>query len=217
MSDVPENHQPDTSAEPEGGSNPMSHKEDDLQTQVANLREEVSVAMYSPTLDELGGEPLDIERALFYLWMTWADFHLTITWPVVKRLEPPILHLPKELEDGQVENVFTIVDSGSMLSTSRGEDAFVASSGLSKYYNTIDKMIRLLLDKLKEGGVGTEDEVRVAFRGFDLGCRKAFEAILNLEENVLVVNYDPGRWGDLYMKNILEMVERGYGMPKTLS
>lgn len=199
----------------QGAASANINLEQDLDTQVANLKEEVSGALSSAKLNEMAGLPSNLEQALFYLWMTWADFHLSITWPLFDRINPPILHLPKEFEDGRVENVFTIVDSGSTLSTSRGSEVFDSSSGLSKYYETIDKMINILLDKLKQGGVGVEDEVRVAFRGFDLGCRKAFESILNLEENVLVVNYDPGAWGDLYMKNILEMVERGYGMPKS--
>ena len=162
------------------------------------------------------GEDIDSEVAMHYLWMLWADFHLSVTWPIIAPIDPPEIIMPSIREDdGKTENVYPILDLGYKLSTSRGGEGVYQGYALNRYYNTIDKMITMLLERIKSSGeLSAEDEIRVAFEGFILGQRKGFESILNLEENVLVVNFDPGDWGERYMKNVLEMVERGYGMPK---
>lgn len=155
----------------------------------------------------------DLLAYLEYLWMIWADFSISITSPLIEPISPPIVIPPLVNEEGKKERVFCINDEGFRLSTSRGEEAYSLGQSMFKYFNTIEKMIKLLVERLKTGGIDKETEVRVAFFGFELGQRKAFESILNLEENVVVTNYDPGEWGDRYMKNILELAERGYGLP----
>lgn len=186
----------------------------ELQQEISNLKDEVESVSAEISVSSLG-DSIDLEEMLFYLWKSWADFSLTVTFPSLPEISPPQKHLPRKHSDGTLENVLVIHDYGPKLSTSRGEEAFSPKTSFYKFYNTIDKMVNILLEKLKNEGIAAEEEVRVAFSGFELGCRKAFESVLNLEENVLVVNYDPGKWGDLYMKNVLAMVERGYGMPKS--
>ena len=113
------------------------------------------------------------------------------------------------------EFVYPIVDHGYYLSTSRGEDIVLGLRTMTKLHNTIEKMIRLLMDKLEGAGVPPAQEVQVQFQGHLLAQRKAFESILNLSENVVVTNFNPGEWGDKYMKTIQLLAEKGYGVPKT--
>lgn len=181
---------------------------DELKSEIENIKNNIAAHNLET--------PLDPSDVLYYLWMTWADFHLSVTWPMIEPIHPPIVHEPKLHEDGSPELVYPIMDVGYRLSTSRAAEGLDHGYCLQKYYNTIDKMILLLLQRLKTGGHTPEEEVRVAFAGFELGQRKAFESILNLEnENIIVVNYDPGEWGERYMKNILTLVEHGYGLPKS--
>jgi hypothetical protein len=156
---------------------------------------------------------MDMLAYLDYLWMIWADFSLSILSPIIAPISPPIIIPPLVNEDGNVEKVFCINDEGYRLSTSRGAEAFSLGHSMWKFFNTIEKIIKLLVERLKTGGVEKGTEVRIAFFGYELGQRKAFESVLNLEENVVVSNYEPGSWGDNYMKTVLEMAERGYGLP----
>lgn len=78
----------------------------------------------------------------------------------------------------------------------------------------IEKMIHILVERLKSGGVSPEDEVQVAFGGHELAQRKAFESVINLSYNVVVTNFDPGAWGEKYLKNVKQISKSGYGYPK---
>lgn len=196
-----------------------------LAEQADTLRQEVESAKEAPLITGAEVEISDSTRSaqtvsetdmleyLEYLWMLWADFSISIISPLIDPISPPIVIPPLVNEEGRKERVFCISDEGFRLTTSRGEEAFTLGQSMFKYFNTIEKMIKLLVERLQTGGIDKETEVRVAFFGFELGQRKAFESILNLEENVVVSNYDPGEWGDRYMKNILELAERGYGLP----
>lgn len=163
-------------------------------------------------ISHLGEE--DILDYLYYLWMLWADFQLYIVEPLIETISPPLVIAPaKDKETGAPEYVYNIMDEGFRLSTSRGQEGLSTGHSMLKYFNTIEKMVALLVERLRTGGISAETEVRVAFYGHELGQRKAFESILNLEENVVVVNFEPGEWGDRFMKSVLELVERGYGAP----
>lgn len=155
----------------------------------------------------------DILDYIYYLWMIWADFQLYIIEPVIEIIEPPITIPPETLESGELENVFNIKDEGFRLITSRGNEGLALGHSLRKFYNTIEKMIALLVGRLHTGGTTHEKEVRVAFYGHELGQRKAFESILNLEFNVVVTNFDAGEWADRLMNTVLTLADRGFGLP----
>ncbi len=155
----------------------------------------------------------DILDYVYYLRMIWADFQLYIIEPVIDVIEPTVIIAPKELENGEMESVFNIHDEGFRLGTSRGDEGLALGHSLLKYYNTIEKMVALLVDRMKTGGIAHETEVRVAFYGHELGQRKAFESILNLEHNVLVTNFDAGEWADRLMDTVLTLADRGFGLP----
>jgi len=143
-------------------------------------------------------------KNIYYLWALWADFHLHITRPIIEPRDVVRIIKPKVDDKGVVENVYPIFDHGNVLSTSRGEDLVRGLRCMGKLYNTIEKMIRLLLGRVsayiegdEEEGGGSEEErkgVAVAFRGHELAQRKAFVAITTLDKNIEVVNFEPGVW-----------------------
>lgn len=157
--------------------------------------------------------PITLAERVYQIWWHWADFHLYISSPYIETISPPII-IPPQLIAGtnEYEFVYPIHDSGYKLSTSKGEDMFVAGKSMCKLFYTIEKMISLLIERLKSGGVSTETEVQIAFSGHELSQRKAFESVINLSYNVVVTNFDPGAWGERYLENVKRMAER-YGYP----
>jgi hypothetical protein len=79
--------------------------------------------------------------------------------------------------------VYTIQDHGYKLSTSKAEDMFSVGLSMCKLYYTIEKMIFLLMERIKTGGIDDQTEVRVSLGGHELAQRKAFESIINLQSN----------------------------------
>ena len=187
-------------------------QEEDYAAQAEALKNEVAdLSAAVNNVSSIEGE--DLLDYLYYIWMIWGDFELYIIEPLIEPISPPVLIPPDTLEDGFLEYVFDIHDEGFRLSTSRGQDALSIGFNMLKFFNTIEKMIAILVERLKTGGIDKEQEVRVAFYGHELGQRKAFESILNLEENVVVTNFDAGDWGERFMNTVLTLVEQGYGPP----
>ncbi|MCP0913924.1 MULTISPECIES: virulence factor [Legionella] len=159
-------------------------------------------------------DPIAQIEKVYQIWWHWADFHLFIVSPsIFDTIAPPKIIPPEILEDGTREFVYTIHDHGYKLSASKGEDMYIAGMSMCKLYYTIEKMIYLLVEKLKAGEIGTETEVQVAFGGHELAQRKAFESIINLLYNVVVTNFDPGIWGERYLQTVKRLSDQGYGYP----
>lgn len=167
-------------------------------------------------IEELENDPVVRAEMLYQLWWRCADFHLTIKEPVIEVITPGILIPPEPLvqSDG-VECVYNILDSGNQLSTSKGEQMYSAGLSMYKLYNTIEKMMYLLKERLQSGGFDDGSEVQVTFDGFELAKRKAFEVIINFSQNlnVIVTNYDPGAWGEHFLRNVKFLADKGYGYP----
>ena len=148
------------------------------------------------------------------LWWRLADFHIYVTTPTLERFSPPQLVLPEKLPDSdEFEFVYPIVDFGDQLSTSKGEDGYAAGFSMCKLYFTIEKMVAILIERLKGGGTDEKTEVQVALGGHEFAQRKGFESIINLKYNVVVTNFDPGEWGEKYLQNVKQISEQGYGYP----
>jgi hypothetical protein len=148
------------------------------------------------------------------LWWQYADFHLYVTHPMLERFSPPKTIFPEKLEDKkQLEFVYSITDYGDQLSASKGEDFYTAGFSMCKLYYTIEKMIAVLVQRIKDEGIGEETEVQVAFGGHEFAQRKAFESIINLKYNVVVTNFDPSEWGERYLENVKRISKQGYGYP----
>ncbi len=159
-------------------------------------------------------DPVTRAERVYQLWWHWADFHLYVISPVISIISPPLV-IPAETlpESKELEFVYPIHDHGYKLSTSKGEDMYTAGMSMCKLFNTIEKIINLLVERLKTGGVSHEAEVQVAFGGHQLAQRKAFESIINLGYNVVVTNFDPGVWGEQYLQIVKRLADKGYGYP----
>ncbi len=166
-------------------------------------------------LSQLDEEDLIAQVARVYqLWWRWADFELFIINPTVDLISPPSIIHPDTLPNStELEFVYTIHDHGYKLSTSKGEDMYSVGKSMCKLHYTIEKMINILVERLKSGGTSTEIEVQIAFGGHELAQRKAFESIINLSYNVVVTNFDPGVWGERYLQIVKRLADQGYGYP----
>jgi len=151
---------------------------------------------------------------IYQLWERWADFHLFIITPTVDVISPPQI-IDASLIPGtnEFEFVYPIHDYGFKLSASKGNDIFLAGLSMCKLYYTIEKMIFLLVERLKAGGIDKETEVEVAFDGHELAQRKCFDSVINLNYNVVVTNFDPSLWGERYLASTKRLAELGYGYP----
>ena len=159
-------------------------------------------------------DPISLIEKVYQLWWHWADFHLFIISPTIDVISPPLLIKPELLPNSEeYEFVYPIHDHGFKLSASKGEEMYSAGKSMCKLFYTIEKMIFLLVERLKTGGVATDTEVQIAFGGHELAQRKAFEVVINLSYNVVVTNFDPGTWGERYLQSVKRLADRGYGYP----
>lgn len=165
-------------------------------------------------LNESESDPRVIMAQVYQLWWRWADFEILVIDPGLEVFSPSHLLEPQELPDSkEKEFVYPIRDFGYKLTTSKGEDLFKAGTSNCKLFYTIEKMIYLLVERLNAGGVSEETEVQVAFAGHELAQRKGFESIINLVRNIVVVNFEPGSWGERYLQTVKRMAAQGYGYP----
>jgi hypothetical protein len=159
-------------------------------------------------------DPITRVDLVYQMWRSYADFHIYLIAPLLAPVSPPVQIHPETLASGDgVEFVYTITDFGYKLSTSKAEE--MASSGMSmcRMYYTIEKMIAILLERLKtQGGITAETEVQIAFAGHELCQRKGFEVIINLPYNFVVTNFDPGPWGEVYLKRVKSLADK-FGYP----
>lgn len=164
----------------------------------------------------LSGEddPIALIEKVYQIWWRWADFHIYVIDPTLSVIDPARVIPPEPLEGStDVEFVYPIVDQGFQLSTSKGEELFTAGLSMCKMYYTIEKIISILIERLKASGVDMEAEIKVSFGGHELCQRKAFESIINLPYNVVVTNFEPGTWGESYLATVKRMADKGYGFP----
>jgi hypothetical protein len=184
--------------------NPNNENEENIRTSFEARKLEMEADL---------NDPMTIVERVYQIWWNWADFHLFIVSPFIETITPPVTVKP-ELIPGtnEFEFVYAIQDSGSKLSTSKGEEMVSAGMSMCKLYMTIEKMIYMLVERLKSGGINAEAEVQVSFGGHLLAQRKAFESIINLSYNVVVTNFDPGAWGERYLQIVKQNAEK-YGYP----
>lgn len=159
-------------------------------------------------------DPVAMVERVWLITAHWADFHLYIVAPHIEMISPPIIIHPDSIPGtSELEHVYPIIDEGYKLSTSKAEEMYSAGRSMCRLYYTIEKMIAILIERLKSGGIGTDVEVQVAFGGHLLAQRKAFECIINLVYNVVVTNFDPGVWGEHYLETVKRLADKGYGYP----
>lgn len=159
---------------------------------------------------------LYLAAGVYQLWWNWADFHLYVIDPHIDITNPPLIIMP-DIVPGtdELEFVYPIHDFGYKLSASKAQDMFSSGRSMCKLYYTIEKMISILIERVKSDGASSDTEVQVAFGGHLLAQRKAFEVIINLDYNVVVTNFDPSTWADEYLENVKIMASKGYGYPSS--
>lgn len=151
---------------------------------------------------------------MFLLWWNWAYFEMRVVKPNLSAHLSPRIIMPEIIAGTQeFEFVYPIHDFGDKLSTSKATDMFSVGMSMCKLYYTIEKMIFILIERLKEGGVDGKTEVQVMFDGHLLAQRKAFESIINLSQNVVVANFDPSAWGERYLNMVKRLADKGFGYP----
>lgn len=158
-------------------------------------------------------DPMTLVERVYDLWAKWGDFHIHIISPHQKA-EPPKI-ISAELIPGtqEYEFVYPIISYNDTFSTSKAQDMFSAGRSMCKLYYTIEKMIAILVEHLKANHVASDQEVQIAFRGHELAQRKAFESVINLSYNIVVTNFDPGVWGENYLKIAKNIADKGFGYP----
>lgn len=167
-------------------------------------------------LDEEFNNPVVLAERVYQLWWNWADFHLYVLSPHIETILPGLVHEAEQLANNEKEFVYSIHDTGDSLSTSKSAQFISAGKSMCKLFYTIEKMVFLLVERLKSGGIDPAEEVQVALSGHLLAQRKAFESIINLNYNVVVTNFDPdevNNWGNSYLKNVKCISDKGYGYP----
>ncbi len=161
-----------------------------------------------------GAEMISLADAVYQLWWRLSDFELFELSPVLPTFDPAVWVIPELIHGTQEkEFVYPIQDYGNRLLTSKQDELFLAGLSMCKMHYTIEKMIAILMERLKAGGVTEETEVQVAFDGHEIAQRKAFETVINLEYNMVVTNFDPGPWGEKYLSILKGLGEKGYGYP----
>lgn len=157
---------------------------------------------------------VDTAEMAYCIGWRWASFELYVISPVIEAISPAIIIPPEPLIDGTgLEFVYPIHDYGFKMATSKADNMASVGMSMCKLFYTIEKMIYLFIERLKSGGISTDTEVQVAFAGFILGQRKAFESIINLSYNVVVTNFEPGEWGEQYLLTIKRLADKGFGYP----
>lgn len=165
---------------------------------------------------DLDDNPVTLIERVYQLWWRWADFSIYIVTPTIAAIVPPHIIEPEfNPTTNDYEFVYPIHDHGYMLTTSKGDDMYKAGMSMCKMFYTIEKMIYILVERLKSGGVDGETEVQVSFGGHEIAQRKAFESIINLAYNVVVTNFDPGEWGEYYLQVVKRLADKGYGYPRS--
>lgn len=188
----------------------MSNTEDNFKDEFLALGEE----RRRQIIEDSNDDPLLMVERVYQLWWRWADFELYIVSPTLDVIIPATIIKPAQMPGSdEKEYVYDIHDSGYKLSTSKATDMYSAGMSMCKLFYTIEKMIFLLVERLKASGIDAETEVQVAFGGHEIAQRKAFESIINLSYNVVVTNFDPGPWGEQYLENVKRLSAKGYGYP----
>lgn len=165
--------------------------------------------------DEYAFNPQQTAVEAYYLNRCWADFSLYILSPVVEVVSPPVMIEPALIMGtNELEFVYPIADFGYKLSTSKAEDMYSVGMSMCRLYYTIEKMIGILIERVRAAGSDAQAKTEVAFGGFISAQRKAFEVIINLPDNVVVTNFEPGEWGSFYLDMVRRIADKGYGHPK---
>lgn len=116
-------------------------------------------------------DPVVLVERVYQIWWHWADFQLYIVSPFIDTISPPVIINP-ELIPGtdEYEFVYPIHDSGSKLATSKCAQMYHAGMSMHKLYMTIEKMIYILIERLKKKALLQIQKFKSLLEG--IYCRK---------------------------------------------
>ena len=152
-------------------------------------------------------------KTMTYLRQTWSYLEIRVEHEAFVFHEDATLIQPEPLieDPARCEFVYPIFDYGDRLLTSK---EVAGGACMIKMYYTIDKMISILYEKyLTAAGDGGIEEFKIYLDGETLAIRKAFEVIINIPDNWLVMNFEPGNWGNNYLNTLQKLYDKGYNYP----
>lgn len=154
---------------------------------------------------------ISIQQGIEYLKNSYAYIEIRIDDASFKFQDIPQVIQPAPLleDEHQFEYVYPIYDFGDRLLAAK--DVMSGQSMLKMNY-TIEKMIHLWSDKIQTKEQSF-DEVKVYIDGHLFCLRKAFEVIINLTQNWVVMNFDPGEWGNRYLEILQKLYQKGFAYP----
>lgn len=158
---------------------------------------------------------LSLAEGMSYLKNAWAYIEIRVESAPLQLQETPVVIAPQHLieDKTQFEFVYPIYDFGDRLIAIKD---FNTGQSMLKMSYTIEKMVAIWSDKMKEKSVDAGgSELEVYLDGHLFCLRKAFEVIINLTENWMVMNFDPGDWGHKYLDLLQKLYEKGYPYPSS--
>ena len=81
---------------------------------------------------------------------------------------------------------------------------------------TIEKMVALMSNRIAAATANLENppaEWIFALDGHEYCKRKIFEVIINHPDNWLIINYDPGQWGTVYLNSLKLLNQKNFDYP----
>lgn len=160
-----------------------------------------------------------LKNGIEYLKQCYASLEIRIDDPRFALTEEPVVIKPAPLEDdpNQLEFVYTILDYGDRLMASKQSENQIEDLSMLRMYYTIEKMICVMSEKLHKieptKNEDLEKEILFYLEGHQLCMRKAFEVIINLPDNWVVMNFDPGTWGNNYLATLQRLRDKNFDYP----
>jgi hypothetical protein len=171
----------------------------------------------------INDDPLEPIQGMVYLKQTLAYIEIRVEDEAFVFNEQAQIFAPQAIAENpdEKEFVYPIYDFGDRLIASKATESLFAGQSMIKMFYTIDKMISIWYEKIKQKdeeergkkGKGGTGEVKIYLDGFDLCLRKAFEVIINLSDNWVVMNYDPGEWANRYLEILQKLNNQGFAYP----
>lgn len=156
-------------------------------------------------------------KALEYLKLAKAYIEIRIEESRFQLRDEPIIIAPAPIEgdESYLEFVYPIHDYGDRLIACKQSDHEFSHQTMSKMYYTIEKMIFIWYEKVKALGGGDDQETLVYLDGHKYCMRKAFETIINIPDNWIVMNFDPEAWGHQYLETLNRLRKKNFDFPSS--
>ena len=169
-----------------------------------------------PKAVELNEESL--QKAISYLKQIYADIEIQVASEEFKFQEKPSIYKPEPtIEDEKVkEFVYDIFDFGDRLVASKYDETQPLDANMLKMYFTIEKMITIWSEKIKAVNDKLDEPINdwvFLIEGHELCKRKVFEVVINNLDNWVIMNFDPGNWGNTFLNGLKLLNDKQFPYP----